>query len=66
MASSNINVTVRIDEELKDQADALFEDLGMSFTTAINVFVRQCLREGGIPFAIGRSTGGQFDAEHTL
>lgn len=59
MASSNITVTVRIDEDVKEQADELFEDLGLSFTTAINVFVRQCLREGRIPFEIGRGSVAQ-------
>lgn len=49
---ANINVTIRIDEDLKAEADALFDTLGMSFTTAINVFVKQALREGRIPFEI--------------
>lgn len=49
---ANINVTIRIDEDLKEEADQLFDDLGMSFTTAINVFVKQSLREGRIPFEI--------------
>ena len=40
---ANINVTIRIDEDLKEEADQLFDDLGMSFTTAINVFVKQSL-----------------------
>ena len=51
---ANINVTIRIDEDLKKQADELFDDLGMSFTTAINVFVRQCVREERVPFVIGK------------
>lgn len=49
---ANINVTIRIDENLKEEADRLFDDLGLSFTTAINVFVKQSLREGRIPFEI--------------
>lgn len=49
---ANINVTIRIDESLKEEADRLFDDLGLSFTTAINVFVKQSLREGRIPFEI--------------
>lgn len=59
---ANINVTVRIDEDLKDKADVLFEDLGMSFTTAVNVFARQCVREGCIPFAIGKRPKRDDDA----
>lgn len=49
---ANINVTIRIDENLKEEADRLFDELGLSFTTAINVFVKQSLREGRIPFEI--------------
>ena len=49
---ANVNITIRMDDGLKKEADALFDEMGMSFTTAINVFVRQCLREGRIPFDI--------------
>ena len=49
---ANVNITIRMDEDLKKQADALFDELGMSFTTAINIFVRQSLREGRIPFVV--------------
>lgn len=51
---ANTNVTIRIDEDLKKQADALFDDLGMSFTTAVNIFVKQAVRENRIPFEITR------------
>ncbi len=37
---------------MKAQADALFGELGMNLSTAFNVFVRQSLREGRIPFDI--------------
>ena len=37
---------------MKAQADALFTELGMNLTTAFNIFVRQSLREGGIPFEV--------------
>ncbi len=46
------NVSIRMDTELKKQADALFNALGMNLSTAFNIFVRQSLREGGIPFEI--------------
>lgn len=46
------NVNIRMDEELKKQAEKLFSDLGMNMSTAINVFVRQAIRYGGIPFEI--------------
>ena len=41
-----------MDADLKAQADALFTELGMNLTTAFNIFVRQSLREGGIPFEV--------------
>jgi len=52
MAGSTTNISIRMDAELKAQADALFAELGMNLSTAFNIFVRQCLREGGIPFRI--------------
>lgn len=41
-----------MDTKLKADADALFEELGMNISTAFNIFVRQALRERGIPFTI--------------
>lgn len=46
------NISIRMDTELKAAAEALFEELGMNLSTAFNIFVRQSLREGGIPFMI--------------
>lgn len=50
--SNTTNISIRIDKDVKMKADALFEELGMSLTTALNIFIRQSLREGGIPFKI--------------
>ena len=44
------NVTIRIDDDLKREADALLSDLGMTLSGAVNVFLRQCVRDGGLPF----------------
>ncbi len=49
---TNINITIRIDKELKKEADNLFHELGMSFTTAVTVFAQQAVREQRIPFDI--------------
>ena len=49
-----VNVTFRVDEEIKKQADALFGDLGMSLSTAFNIFLRQSVREQGLPFVVSR------------
>ena len=52
MTSSTANISIRMDSELKSQAEAFFNELGMNITTAFNIFVRQSLREGRIPFSI--------------
>ena len=45
MAGNTTNISIRMDADLKAQADALFTELGMNLTTAFNIFVRQSLRE---------------------
>lgn len=45
-----------MDNELKAAAEALFDELGMNISTAFNIFVRQALRERGIPFRITENT----------
>ena len=52
MAGSTTNISIRMDSDLKAQADRLFGELGMNLTTAFNIFVRQSLREGRIPFEV--------------
>lgn len=49
------NVTIRMDKKLKKQADELFDDLGISLSAAITMFIKQSIREQRIPFEIGRS-----------
>ena len=50
--SGQINVNIRMDKDVKEQADKLFKELGFNFTTAINAFVKQSLRERAMPFHI--------------
>ena len=45
-------VNIRIDDNLKEKADSLFDELGLNMTTAINIFVKQVVRQGRIPFDI--------------
>ena len=52
MAHNTTNLSIRMDTELKKQAEYLFSELGMNMTTALNVFVRQSVRQGKIPFEI--------------
>jgi DNA-damage-inducible protein J len=50
------NLNIKIDRELKNKADRLFNVMGMTLTTAVNVFVRQAVLERAIPFRISRGT----------
>ena len=50
MAAANLNI--RTDKEVKAAAEAIFEELGMNMTTAVNIFLRQTIRENGIPFEV--------------
>ena len=52
MSGPTTNISIRMDTELKAQAEALFNELGMNLSTAFNIFVRQAVREGRIPFEI--------------
>ena len=55
MAQSTFSI--RMDEGLKIQFDALCSDFGMSMSTAINVFAKAVVRERRIPFEITAGTG---------
>ena len=52
MKNTTVNVTMRLDREIKENAEILFKELGMNMSTAFNVFVRQSLRLGKIPFEV--------------
>ena len=46
------NFSVRLDSNLKKQAEAIYGELGISLTTAINVFLRKSVAVGGFPFDV--------------
>jgi len=45
-------INVRVEEKVKKQASELFEELGLDMSTALNLFLRQAISYGGIPFEI--------------
>ena len=49
---SKTTANISIDADVKAQAQALFAELGMDLSTAINVFLRQAIRENAIPFEV--------------
>ena len=56
MATNTSNVSFRVDTDVKNQADKLFSQLGLNMTTAFNIFLRQSIREGSIPFNVTVNT----------
>ena len=50
MTTTNLNI--RTDKEIKDRAEHLFSELGLTMTAAINMFLRTAIRENGIPFSL--------------
>jgi DNA-damage-inducible protein J len=51
-AMAQTNLTVRIDEGIKQEAETLFGRIGLNMSSAINVFFRQAIREQAIPFEL--------------
>ena len=49
---AKVSTNVSIDADIKKQAQELFAELGMDLSTAINIFIRQALRQHSIPFEI--------------
>lgn len=43
---------IRIDSNIKREATALFSNLGLDMSSAVNLFLHQCVLRGGLPFAV--------------
>lgn len=43
---------IRIDQTVKEEANSLFSKLGMDMSSAVNIFLRQCVLRGGLPFSV--------------
>ena len=46
------NVSIRMEKILKQQAETIFEEMGMNMTTAFTIFTKAVVRQGKIPFEI--------------
>lgn len=51
---AKVSTSISIDADVKAKAQELFADFGMDLSTAINIFLRQSIRENCIPFSIRR------------
>jgi len=57
MQTQDVRVTIRVNRELKESAEALFEYLGLNMSNAVNIFLRKAVDQRGIPFPV--DTGNQ-------
>lgn len=66
----NALVQFRVEEEVKKEATALFEELGLDLSTALRMFLVRSIKEGGIPFdmkldeTLLKAKRNAFRAEH--
>lgn len=44
--------TIRIDDDLKRESESVFQDIGLNMTNAVTIFLRQVVKQRGIPFAL--------------
>lgn len=52
MATKSTSVLVRLEPQVKEDAEAVFDQMGLSMSTAINIFLKQVIRTNKIPFEI--------------
>ena len=64
MSATNLNI--RTDKKIKNQAEEIFNELGLNMTTAINMFLRTVVREYGIPFELKLDVPQETAAEAAL
>jgi DNA-damage-inducible protein J len=60
---AKVPTNISIDEDIKAKAQALFSDFGLDLSTAINIFLRQSVRENAIPFVIQREVPNALTME---
>ena len=50
------NLNIRTEKAVKEAAESIFAELGLNMTTAVNIFLKQTIRENGIPFSLKMNT----------
>ena len=64
--NNSTNLNIRIDKKVKENSEKVLEDLGLTMTTAINIFLRQVIRVNGIPFEIKGNIPNQDTIEESI
>lgn len=47
-----VNINIRSDKQIKEDAESIINELGLTLSGAINIFLRTIVRERGIPFEL--------------
>lgn len=66
--AKNIQMTATVDEDIKNEAAAIFQEIGLSMSSAIEIFLRQVVRHRGIPFdlTLGSTNDSSPHIEHEV
>lgn len=48
----NSLITINVDKKTKDEANKVFKDLGLNMSSAINIYLKACIKANGIPFML--------------
>jgi len=51
--SGMTSISIRLDRDVKTNSEYIFSEIGLNMTTAINIFLRRCIMDNGIPFDVG-------------
>lgn len=65
MERNDVQVTMRVNKEIKERAERLFDRIGLSMSAAFNVFLRKSLDENGVPFSVTTKQTGFGPAHYT-
>ena len=63
---ATVNVTIRMDEKDKKEAEKLFSEFGLTMNAAFNMFAKQAIRDQSIPFKITMNSSIKFLDRNTL
>ena len=58
MQTQDARITIRVNRKLKENAEVLFDYLGLNMSNAVNIFLRKAVDQKGIPFPINISNQG--------
>lgn len=66
--AKNIQLTATVDEDVKNESAAILQEIGLSMSSAIEIFLRQLIRHRGIPFdlTLGDTTPAKPHVEHEV